>query len=68
LDGTPEWIRTTDLLLRSYRNLFYSLLLFLTFPTTWGICLRSADNLRLLNQRSYDTVLIQSVPVDTLGA
>jgi hypothetical protein len=54
-------------LLRSYSNPFYTLQLFLRFPTTWGICFRSADNPKRLNQRSYDTVLIQSVTSDTLG-
>jgi hypothetical protein len=43
LGGTPEWIRTTDLLLRSYTHSFLSFLLLLGFSTTWGICFRLAD-------------------------
>jgi hypothetical protein len=57
--GTPEWIRTTDLLLRSYRNPLLPLLLLLGFSTTWGVCFRSADILRGLNNNSIDTVLIR---------
>jgi hypothetical protein len=51
--GTPEWIRTTDLLLRRSRNCLQQLHAVPWFSTIWGVCFRSANKPNCINWMGY---------------